>query len=689
MRASAGIALVLLVASFAQARTIRVPSEHPTIASAIDAAVRGDVVEIECGTYYEHDLVMKSGITVRGAGGPVPCVTIDAELLGRGFLVDECDSTTVFEGLRILRGNSPSDSRGGGMFIVSSAPLIRRCEFIDCVGWRGKAIAAQDGFLTSRLEECRFTRSGIQLLRDTAMIASRCVFVDSPVAALFTSTVRVSRSTCIRSSVGKNHASCRAVVETSVFSGQAPLADSVLCCVVPPTNPQFCTPNGPDYFVSTSSPCLRTSGTCAGIIGAYGAGCGSTTPITVTTEPPGHIVRVDGTDRATPATFTWYPMSEHHVAVDSTFGASGSVRHRFVDWSDGGGAAHHAVIFPGATTLTARVRTQYRVTTRTVSEPGGGGTVSPSPAWADAGHPFELTAVPAAGSAFAEWTGSGPGSYSGPANPAPIVAAAPLVQVARFVPLGYELSVSASDTDPFVHVAVPTNGPRPLYLWLTCARGGLAAFEGQLTGSLPRLGFLPAPGVLNAGSGDHLLLAVADCPTGTATRLLLGTIWVQDAGGDICVGPTASGPALAVDCGAVVPSIAPDPGITGFASSGAACRAGSRGCATGELPIALPPARTAPSGILLEEAYPNPFATVCTLAFTMSAAGTARAEVFDVAGRRVRTLRDGALPAGRQEIVWNGDDDAGRATGAGIYFLRVSIPGDATTVRVVRLGGMR
>lgn len=49
----------------------------------------------------------------------------------------------------------------------------------------------------------------------------------------------------------------------------------------------------------------------------------------------------------------------------------------------------------------------------------------------------------------------------------------------------------------------------------------------------------------------------------------------------------------------------------------------------------------------------------------------ARSCVFDVAGRRVRSLLSGAVPAGLQTVAWDGRDARGRAVAAGTYFLRL------------------
>jgi flagellar hook assembly protein FlgD len=47
-----------------------------------------------------------------------------------------------------------------------------------------------------------------------------------------------------------------------------------------------------------------------------------------------------------------------------------------------------------------------------------------------------------------------------------------------------------------------------------------------------------------------------------------------------------------------------------------------------------------------------------------------RVEVYDLRGRSVRVLHDGALAAGRQELVWDGKDDAGSEVASGMYLAR-------------------
>lgn len=49
-----------------------------------------------------------------------------------------------------------------------------------------------------------------------------------------------------------------------------------------------------------------------------------------------------------------------------------------------------------------------------------------------------------------------------------------------------------------------------------------------------------------------------------------------------------------------------------------------------------------------------------------------RLGIYDVAGRRVRSLVDGEVPAGTMRVQWDGKDQAGNATRTGMYFARLS-----------------
>ena len=74
-------------------------------------------------------------------------------------------------------------------------------------------------------------------------------------------------------------------------------------------------------------------------------------------------------------------------------------------------------------------------------------------------------------------------------------------------------------------------------------------------------------------------------------------------------------------------------------------------------------------------AEPNPFNPRTTLRFELPAAASVRLEVYDVAGRRVRTLVAADLAAGPHEVRWDGRDGAGRGLPSGSYLARL-VAGD-------------
>jgi hypothetical protein len=57
--------------------------------------------------------------------------------------------------------------------------------------------------------------------------------------------------------------------------------------------------------------------------------------------------------------------------------------------------------------------------------------------------------------------------------------------------------------------------------------------------------------------------------------------------------------------------------------------------------------------------------------------------VYDIAGRRVRTILDGELPAGETQLVWDARNGSGMVVGSGVYFARLTTAGGRKTVRVL------
>jgi choice-of-anchor B domain-containing protein len=95
--------------------------------------------------------------------------------------------------------------------------------------------------------------------------------------------------------------------------------------------------------------------------------------------------------------------------------------------------------------------------------------------------------------------------------------------------------------------------------------------------------------------------------------------------------------------------------------------------ATGVGTPASPEAPAAP--IALSAPYPNPTRAGAAVELSLPRAAEVRLEIYDASGRRIQSVSRGALPAGIHTLVWNGEDESGRAVSAGTYLLRLETPG--------------
>ncbi len=104
----------------------------------------------------------------------------------------------------------------------------------------------------------------------------------------------------------------------------------------------------------------------------------------------------------------------------------------------------------------------------------------------------------------------------------------------------------------------------------------------------------------------------------------------------------------------------------------------------GTFSISVPlgtPAEDLPGAVpALAQNVPNPFNPQTSISFNLPADGPVRLTVYDVSGKRVRTLVDEPREAGLHQVTWQGDDDGGRQVASGVYLYRL----DAGAVHEVR-----
>ncbi len=75
----------------------------------------------------------------------------------------------------------------------------------------------------------------------------------------------------------------------------------------------------------------------------------------------------------------------------------------------------------------------------------------------------------------------------------------------------------------------------------------------------------------------------------------------------------------------------------------------------------------------LAQNYPNPFNPTTHIEFSMAKDQQVELCIYNVLGRKVRTLIDARMNAGSYGVDWNGLDDQGAFVGSGIYYYRIKL----------------
>jgi hypothetical protein len=149
--------------------------------------------------------------------------------------------------------------------------------------------------------------------------------------------------------------------------------------------------------------------------------------VTVTTNPPGLAITVDGVGYSSPRTFAWVPGSTHTIATATQNTAS--VRYLYQNWSDGGAASHTVTALATAQTITAYFNVKYKFTL-VVDPPEAGSIATNVPL--DEGYVagwIGITATANPGYQFQSWSGD----TTSTRNPEATLLSAPRTVTAHFV----------------------------------------------------------------------------------------------------------------------------------------------------------------------------------------------------------------------------------------------------------------
>jgi subtilisin family serine protease len=256
---------------------------------------------------------------------------------------------------------------------------------------------------------------------------------------------------------------------------------------------------------------------------------------TVTTNPPGLSIAVDGQSFTAPQTFAWAPASTHTVSVSSPQNGSAGVHYAWSTWSDGG-AVSHTVITPATpTTYTANFTTQYLLTL--APSPAGGGTLTANPASPDGyyanGTSVQVTATANGGYQFANYSGD----LTGAMNPQSVVMSA-----ARSVTGSFNVTATVTTSPGLLSIIVDgmTFIAPQTFIWTPGSSHSINVASPQNGTPGTRYSW---SGWSDSGAISHSVIAAAAPTTYTATfgaQYLLTLAAAPGAGGGLGALPSSS-----------------------------------------------------------------------------------------------------------------------------------------------------
>ena len=92
-----------------------------------------------------------------------------------------------------------------------------------------------------------------------------------------------------------------------------------------------------------------------------------------------------------------------------------------------------------------------------------------------------------------------------------------------------------------------------------------------------------------------------------------------------------------------------------------------------------------PDEFALHQNYPNPFNPITTLRYDLPENSYVNVTVYDMLGRKVKTLINQTQDAGYKSVIWDGTNDYGKPVSAGIYLYQIQTGGYTSTKKMVLL----
>ncbi len=89
------------------------------------------------------------------------------------------------------------------------------------------------------------------------------------------------------------------------------------------------------------------------------------------------------------------------------------------------------------------------------------------------------------------------------------------------------------------------------------------------------------------------------------------------------------------------------------------------------------------TAISMGPSRPNPMSSQTTVQFDLPDASVVKINVYDVRGRRVKTLTNSTMPAGAHTVSWDGTDNQGVRVAQGVYFYELKAGGSRQTRKML------
>ena len=87
----------------------------------------------------------------------------------------------------------------------------------------------------------------------------------------------------------------------------------------------------------------------------------------------------------------------------------------------------------------------------------------------------------------------------------------------------------------------------------------------------------------------------------------------------------------------------------------------------------------------IQQNYPNPFNPITMLEFNIPLKCLVNITIYDLIGKKVKTLLNQTQNAGQRSIIWDATDDYGQPVSAGIYLYQIKAGQYVSTKKMVLL----